>query len=307
MPQTRKPASHRRRLRDAVVPGVEGSAPSPAQPAAALSGLILDASPHLLVLVTTDGEQVRLPMSEATTVWYAGRAGLSALQAGRRVIVRPTSDGLAADRIWVEIVRMTGTIVERDGGALEIDEGPHRGGRTNVFIPQRALGRVMVRHPHYEPGYLADVIGVRSADGPVAVRPGTPQPDYPAAEVPRPQPAGPTPDVLRGTATWFSGPGRRAAYPAVDPFSGGCPDTRGCAALPYLSLGSELHVRNECTGRAMGVPVTQCGCVAARFCDRCVECATSPRGRILELTPASFVDLGGELEAGCFNVTVRVR
>jgi hypothetical protein len=307
MPQPHKPASDRRRLREAVVPGVAGSAPSPAPPAAALSGLILDASPHLLFLVTTDGEQVRLPMSEATTVWYAGRSGLSALQAGRRVIVRPTSDGLAADRIWVEIIRVTGTIVECDSRTLEIDEGPHRDGRTNVVIPPRALSHVMVRHPHYEPGYLADVIGVRSADGPVAVRPGTPQPDYPAAEQPIPRSAEPVPDVLQGTATWFSGPGRRAAYPAVDPFSGGCQGSRGCAALPYLSLGSELHVRNECTGRAIGVPVTQCGCVAARFCDRCVECGTSPRGRIVELTPASFVDLGGDLEAGCFNVTVRVR
>jgi hypothetical protein len=93
----------------------------------------------------------------------------------------------------------------------------------------------------------------------------------------------------------------------VDPSGGGCPDSAGCAGLPYLSLGSELQVLNECTGREIRVPVTQCGCVAARFCDRCVECGTSPRGRIVELSPASFVDLGGELDAGCFNVSVRVR
>jgi hypothetical protein len=76
--------------------------------------------------------------------------------------------------------------------------------------------------------------------------------------------------------------------------------------LPYLSLGSEVHVKNECTGQSARVPVVECGCLAARFCDRCVHCGTSPRGRIVELTRRAFVDLGGDLDAGCFNVTVRV-
>jgi hypothetical protein len=114
---------------------------------------------------------------------------------------------------------------------------------------------------------------------------------------------------LRGTATWFDSDGqdRHAAYPALDPWGGGCLEaSTGCAGLPYLSLGSELQVRNECTGRAVSVPIAECGCVAARYCDRCVECGTSPRGRIVELTTATFVDLGGDLDSGCFNVTVGV-
>jgi hypothetical protein len=117
------------------------------------------------------------------------------------------------------------------------------------------------------------------------------------------------PRVLSGTATWCEGTGRGAAYPALDPEgdAGGCPDApAGCAPLPYLSLGSDLLVRNECTGRACSVPVTECGCTAARYCDRCVECGTSPRGRVAELTALSFVDLGGELDSGCFNVTLMV-
>lgn len=299
--------SNRRRLRQAVFPDTEGSAPDPGRPAV-VSGLILEATPRHLMLATSDGREVRLPISVDTTVWYAGNTDQAALQPGRRAIARPTADGSAAERIWLDIVRASGTIVERDRTTVEIDEGPHRG-RTHVVIPARALSHILVRHPQLEPGYLFDVIGVRSDGGLVAVRPGAPQPAYPADHVPRRRPAWPVPRVLAGTATWFGGLGtcREAAYPALDPSSGGCPAAHGgCASLPYLSLGSELFVRNECTARTATVPVTQCGCVAARFCDRCVQCGTSPRGRIVELSPASFVDLGGDLDEGCFNVTVRV-
>ena len=87
--------------------------------------------------------------------------------------------------------------------------------------------------------------------------------------------------------------------------AGGC-GTGPASPLPLLSIASELHVRNDCSGRATRVPVIECGCLAARFCDRCTRCGTSPRGRIVELTRTSFVDLGGDLDAGCFNVTARV-
>jgi hypothetical protein len=281
----------------------------PGKPALrAVAGRILDASPHLLVLRTDDGDELRLPMSESTTVWHGGRSGLQAFRPGREAIVRPASCGLEVERVWVDIVRVTGTIVSRGRGTVEVDQGPHRPPAT-IVIPPEALGRVLVRHPRFEPGFLIDVIATRSVDGPRAVRPGTSQPGYRADDVAQPEPGGPVPRVLSGTATWCGGTGRGAAYPALDREgdAGGCPDApAGCAALPYLSLGSELLVRNECTGRASSVPVTECGCTAARFCDRCVECGTSPRGRVVELTALSFVDLGGELDGGCFNVTLMV-
>ncbi|HEU5157323.1 MAG TPA: hypothetical protein VFU43_10020 [Streptosporangiaceae bacterium] len=307
MQQSPIDTSYRRRLRQAVFPDAESSAPDPIRPAV-VAGLILEARPHELVLATHDGNEVRQPISEQTVVWYAGKADHAALQPARRAIVRLTPDGSVAERIWLDIVRANGIIVARDRTTVEIDEGPHRG-RTHVVIPARALSHILVRHPYLEPGYLFDVIGVRSEGGLVAVRPGAPQPAYPADQVPKPRPAWPVSHVLAGTATWFGGLGacRQAAYPALDPSSGGCAAAHGgCASLPYLSLGSELLVRNECTGRSATVPVTECGCVAARFCDRCVQCGTSPRGRIVELSPASFVDLGGDLDEGCFNVTVRV-
>jgi hypothetical protein len=76
--------------------------------------------------------------------------------------------------------------------------------------------------------------------------------------------------------------------------------------MPYLAIGSVLRVRNDCTDKACLVPVTGCASVARLFNDRCVTCGTSPRGRIADLTMASFVALGGELDRSCFNATITI-
>jgi hypothetical protein len=52
--------------------------------------------------------------------------------------------------------------------------------------------------------------------------------------------------------------------------------------------------------------VTGCTPIGRLFNDRCVTCGTSPRGRVADLTLASFIALGGELERGCFNVTITI-
>ena len=458
----------RRRYREAVLggPAPSGAAePGPRRRPRVLAGTVIDASPHLLVLRDATGAadtsgpggggsggsggEVRLPLTSSTSIWYGGRGGVAALRPGREVIVRCAPDGLGADRIWVDIGRVTGTILACGRDTVEVDMGPHRG-RAQVVIPPRARGRVLVRHPRLEPGYLIDVICVRSASGPQAVRPGTSQPGHRASDLAEPEPDAPVPETLRGTATWFGGAtyeapaarttsepswsggggrhpggaadadpyaapgspasglrlgpspdaegpphidgtafappggpsgdeapfrpassvagggavprhaasrrrrgratsarsaraarsersaGRRpgpgapetprpdvraaapefrlggsagVAYPALDPEGegGGCPTAPppGCAPLPYLSLGSRVVVRNECSGLAAALPVIECGCVAAGYCDRCVECDTSPRGRLVELTPAAFVGLGGDLAAGCFTTVLR--
>jgi hypothetical protein len=69
--------------------------------------------------------------------------------------------------------------------------------------------------------------------------------------------------------------------------------------------GRGRQIRNECTERSATLPVTSCGAAARPFCDRCVACDTSPRGRIADLTMTAFVELGGNLEDGCFNATLR--
>jgi hypothetical protein len=313
---TRDVVLRRRRLREAAL----GDRPperhdAGARPLRGVEGTVVDASPHLLVLATPDGSEVRLPISANASIWHSGRAGSAALQPGRNVIVRPAgTGGLTAERIWVDIARVTGIIAGRSGRVIEVDAGRHRG-RTALVIPSEAMAPIQVRHPRLEAGSLIDVIGVRRGGEIVGLTPATKSPQ-PASHADRPPPvrgSGSVPRILRGTATWYDradsefGGEYGAAYPALDPHG----DGGGCGAgpaspLPVLSIASELHVRNDCTGRAARVPVIECGCVAARFCDRCVRCGTSPRGRIVELTRSAFVDLGGDLEAGCFNVTARV-
>jgi hypothetical protein len=76
--------------------------------------------------------------------------------------------------------------------------------------------------------------------------------------------------------------------------------------MPYLSIGSVLLVRNDCTGSSCALPVTSCAAAGRLFNDRCVTCGTSPRSRVADLTQASFIALGGELERACFNATITI-
>jgi hypothetical protein len=285
---------------------------------------------------------------------------------------------VVADRIWAEIGRVTGTIVERDAGTLLVDEGTEQG-RKILVIPEQASGRIQVRFPRLQPGYLVDVIGLRHPGFVEGLIPATSQPPYRADQPPSPPlVSGQIPDTISGTATWHE-PGEEpeellgVAYPALDPETGceghslplardepsplaepgrghtgrhtrtsaaragvGQLDTRhpaagggyghypgdahhadqfavdphlagpGCVRLPYLSLGSMLRIRNDCAQRARELPVTSCGAAARLFCDRCVTCGTSPRGRVADLTMSAFVDLGGDLDRGCFNATITI-
>ena len=343
----------------------------------AVIGTVLDVSPHILVLQTAGGEE-RLTLAASTAAWRGGPVAPAALRQGDRAIVkRNYVRNTVADRIWAEIGRVTGTIVERDSGTLLVDEGTEHG-RKILVIPEQAAGRIQVRFPRLQPGYLVDVIGLRRPGFVEGLIPATSQPPYRADQPPRPPlVSGGIPDTISGTATWHE-PGEEPgdllglAYPALDPETGceghGLPpahddlgpvtpepgrghpgrhtraslartgaahlDSRyvaaaghgscsganradryavdphqagpGCVQLPYLSLGSVLRIRNDCAQRARELPVTSCGASARLFCDRCVTCGTSPRGRVADLTMSAFVDLGGDLERGCFNATITI-
>ena len=112
--------------------------------------------------------------------------------------------------------------------------------------------------------------------------------------------------TLRRAAGGRAGAGRfgqrHAGQHPVNPHDVGL----GCVRLPFLSVGSLITMRNDCSGLSVPLPVISCGASARLFCDRCVECYTSPRGRIADLTMAAFVELGGLLEAGCFNASLTV-
>ncbi len=124
-----------------------------------VTGRILDASPQILVLSTNQGEQ-RFPLSAAAKAWRGGPISPAALRHGDHAIVRRSlPGGPVVDRIWAEVGRVTGTIIEREGPVtLLVDEGPAKG-RKIVIISARTAGRIQVRFPRLEPGYLIDVIG----------------------------------------------------------------------------------------------------------------------------------------------------
>jgi hypothetical protein len=294
-------------------------------------GRIVDVSPHIIVLATQQGEQ-RFPLAASAVAWRGGLVPPAALRQGDHAIARRShADGPVVDRIWAEVGRATGTIIERENATrLLVDEGPAKGRRI-VIIASEAAGRIQVRFPRLEPGYLIDVIGLRHEGFLQALVPATSQPPYRAGHPPAaPMVSGHVPDPVSGTAVWHE-PGEEPdsllglAYPALDPETSceraawvppACSGDLhavdphvtgpGCVRLPYLSVGSLVRLRNDCAERTRVLPVTSCGATARLFCDRCVACGTTRKGRIADLTMTAFVELGGDLEAGCFNATMMI-
>jgi hypothetical protein len=275
-----------------------------------VTGEILDVSPHLIVIDTPEGREERLIIAPWATAWRGEAVSPADLPLGSNVIIRALRAGRVVERIWADVTRMTGVIqsigTDAKDRTVELYCGPHRGQRT-IVIPYGASGRLRVRHPQFEPGYLFDAIGIRENGVTHARLPATSQPPYRWTAVPPPPPGySGVQSRISGTATWsdaFDFDEQGAAYPMLERSDTTCDEAGvSCAGLPYLSLGSMLNVRNVCAGRTSVLPIVACGCMAGRFCDRCLECGTSPRGRIVELSPTSFVELGGDLTNGCFNV-----
>lgn len=279
-------------------------------------GTVEDVSPHVLIL-RDDAREQRFTLLPGAVVWRGKSSEPTALRTGDHAVVRLRPSGRnVADRIWANIGRVTGIIVQRAGETVLVDEGATRKPQTVVLRPG-SEGRILVRFPILEPGYLIDVIGTRRGDEVVALVPATSQPAYPAHRLPaRPLISGRVPDAISGSATWHE-PGDEppgvlgVSYPALDPETGCAEDMasatqQGASRMPYLSIGSILRIRNDCTSTDCLVPVTGCAPIARLFNDRCVTCGTSPRARVADLTMASFIALGGELERGCFNATITI-
>jgi hypothetical protein len=291
-------------------PAGGGPGSGPAGSPGVLTGTVLDTSPQVITIYGPDGER-RIALPPGPVVWKGGTADPTALESGDSVVVRMhPGQHSVADRIWANMGRVTGLIVERDRESMLVDVG-RTARHQAVLIPPHAVGRLQVRFPRLEPGYLVDFIGLRGRGFLEALVPATSQPAYRASEAPAPASVrGRAAVRIAGSAVWHEATGPADAggvrYPALDPETA-CleqPLTGGCPRLPYLSVGSLLEVRNDCTGRARVLPVSGCAATAQIFCDRCVTCGTSPRGRIADLPMASFVAMGGDPERGCFNATV---
>jgi hypothetical protein len=279
-----------------------------------VTGRLVEAGPQSVVIGKGPSE-LPLKLTAGATAWRGGPVSPEALRPGDLVVVRlhPSQRGVA-DRIWSNIGRVTGTIIERQGNSLMVDAGLTRE-RQFVVVPSRAASQIQVRYPNLKPDYLIDVIGLRGPDHLEALVPATPQPAYRVSRLPAPPPVNRYGSgQISGSVTWREPDGEPygvlgAAYPALDPETGCAEEhpqrvARGFVRMPYLSVGSLLRVRNDCSGAERVLPVTGCAPIARLFNDRCLTCGTSPRGRIAELTLASFVALGGELERGCFNATI---
>ncbi|MDA8322622.1 MAG: hypothetical protein M0030_22840 [Actinomycetota bacterium] len=285
-----------------------------------VSGQIIDVSPHVITIGDSAGER-RFTLTAAARAWRGAATEPAALHPGDDVVIRLLrSRPSVADRIWANLGRVTGTITEQRRDYLVVTEGATRRQQV-VVIPPYASRRVEVRFPTLRPGYLLDLIGIRRADYLEAIIPATSQPTYRADMPPAAQRyTGRLSDTVSGSAVWHDSADEPygvlgVLYPAVDPATGCAEDaSAGCRPgeapavrdLPYLAVGSMLNVRNECAGISWTLPVTGCAPVARLFNDRCVTCQPSPRGRIADLTMASFIALGGEPETGCFSATLAI-
>ncbi|WP_028649124.1 hypothetical protein [Nocardiopsis sp. CNT312] len=282
-------------------------------------GVVVDATPSLLCLVTLRGEE-RFLIDERTTLWKGDEAAVSSLVCGDdAVVLRPPAGGPVAERVWAQPARATGVITEVDGHTLEIDPG-HGRPRVPVVVPYRSSGRISVRHPRLEPGYVFDAVGVWREGAVWVTRPATTQPPYPLHAAPYRPPTSRYSGTVTGIATWYDPAFGRsphlderavangAAYPALDPVGHAdtCDRRTSCVPLPLLSTGTTVRLRNDCTSETTVVPLVDCAAADSWICDLCPTCGGQAAGRVVSLTVAGFVALGGRLEEGCFNATMTV-
>jgi hypothetical protein len=316
------PGSGRRAevLQSSVAVQAAAATPAPANLHRAVTGRIIDVSPHVIA-IGDDGGERRFTLTAGATAWRGAPLEPASLSWGDEAVIRllPSHPGVA-DRIWANIGRVTGRILHCESDSMLVDEGATKGQRT-VVIPRNATGRIQVRFPNLRPGYLIDVIGIRRSDYLEGLIPVNPQPPYRSDRVVADRAGGGRlSETISGSAIWHDSAAEPygvlgVSYPAIDPGAGCAEDSAADVApgqapafrqLPYLAVGTALTVRNECTGIAWTLPVTGCAPMARLFNDRCVACANSPRGRIADLTVASFVALGGRLEDGCFSATLTI-
>lgn len=309
---------NRRRFTSAVLG--PGSVPDPTPLEGRVTrGVVVSANTRMLCLAVPEGEE-RFLYDHDTTFWRGGEVGPGDLLPGDDAVVLRMSGGHpVAERVWAQAARATGVIVDRDGDTLEIDPG-HGRPRLTVVIPYRNSGRITVRHPRLEPGYVFDAVGVWREGAVWATRPATTQPPYPLRATPHRPPTHRYGSTLNGIATWYDPAWGRSthldprahldavAYPALDTVGHdpACDRRTPCAPLPLLSVGATLSLRNDCTKDSAVLPVADCAAADSWLCDLCPACGGQGAGRIASLTMTGFVALGGRLEDGCFNATVTV-
>ncbi|WP_159941619.1 MULTISPECIES: hypothetical protein [unclassified Nocardiopsis] len=308
----------RRRLTSAILGPESAPAPTPLGNRV-VRGVVVSATTRMLCMAVPGGEE-RFMYDHDTTFWRGRDVGPNELRPGDdAVVLRLPGGHPVAKGVWAQAARATGVIVSRDGDTLEIDPG-HGRPRVTVVLPYRSSGRIRVRHPRLEPGYVFDAVGVWQEGAVWAARPATTQPPHPLSAAPHRPPTRRYSSTFSGIATWYDPACGRAphlderarvdavAYPALDPVGHdpGCDRRTSCVPLPLLSTGATLSLRNDCTKDAAALPVLDCAAADSWLCDLCPACGGQAAGRVASLTMTGFVALGGRLEDGCFNATVTV-
>src|SRR5579875_1051524 len=225
----------------------------------AVWGVLLDVSPQVLVIRQGSAER-RLVLTADATAWRGARLEPAGLTPGDHVVVRTRGGRQAvADRIWANIGRVTGTIVERAGQRLTVSEGA-AGKRRVVIIPARAAGRILVRFPNLQPGFLIDVIGRRRGDALEALVLATCPGCRSSATFPAP------------SAARQPGTSRQASH-------------RGCSAPPTRpSTRRKDAPRRPAAGAGSPVPP---GCRSWRSAASCMSATTAPAAPACCRSPAA--------------------
>ena len=279
----------------------------------AVTGTVLDVSPHVLLHRERRQRDQRLTLTADATAWRGGPldpAAGSSRAISAVVRLHRTRRGVA-DRIWANIGRVTGTIVDRDRRQPARGRGPdHAAPGRDRSRGARPGGSRSASRP-WSPVTWSTSSG---CGGPARWRrriPATSQPAYPADQVPAPplvsRPRAAT--RISGSATWHEPPRNRpgcSAWPtrrstrrpaAPRTRAGGPRPGYARHALPrdrQPAAGPQrLHrLRPACSRSPAAPPWPGCSTTGAS------PAAPRPRGRVADLTMASFVALGGELERG---------
>ena len=137
-------ASRRRMLKAAVRTTHDGPSdpeadraadfPTPGKLPRAITGTVRDVSPHVLV-IGNGASETRIALTSDATAWRGAPLDPSGVQPGDQAVVRlRPSQRSVADRIWANIGRVTGVIIEREADSLLVDEGKTKP-RQLVTIP----------------------------------------------------------------------------------------------------------------------------------------------------------------------------
>src|SRR5215472_18982722 len=102
-----------------------------------VTGTITDISPHFITIGDRDGaSQRRLALTADATAWRGEPLEPSALTPGDEAVIRIVpSQSTIADRIWANIGRVCGTILESDSERLLVAESATRPPQVVVISP----------------------------------------------------------------------------------------------------------------------------------------------------------------------------